>query len=52
MVLHGSPRVTRDLDICYSRQHDNLERATRAAGRLKDLADLAEIIEIRKRQAR
>jgi hypothetical protein len=132
MVLHGSPRVTRDLDICYSREPgnlerlaaaldrfapalrdapeglpfvldaatlkaglnftlvsaagdidlfgelpglgafpvvhrlsepmavygrevqvlslDGLERAKRAAGRLKDLADLAEIIEIRKRQ--
>jgi hypothetical protein len=26
MVLHGSPRVTRDLDICYSRDHDNVDR--------------------------
>jgi hypothetical protein len=132
LVLHGSPRVTRDLDICYAREDanlarlaaalaplapmlrgapetlpftvdvptlkaglnftltssagdvdllgellgigaypvahrlsvvmtvygrsvrvlslDGLERAKRAAGRLKDLADLAEIIEIRKRQ--
>lgn len=132
LVLHGSPRVTRDLDVCYSREPaqlkrlaaalqpftptlrgapdglpftldvptlsaglnftltsragdfdllgevlgvggyaaafrmsvpmtvygrsvrvlslDGLERAKRAAGRLKDLADLAEIIEIRKRQ--
>ena len=31
---------------------DGLERAKRAGGRLKDLADLAEIIEIRKRQPR
>lgn len=134
LVLHGSPRVTRDLDLCYSREPgnlarlsaallpfhpvlrgappglpfaldlptlqaglnftlscqagdvdlmgellgiggydvalrmsvpmtiygrsvwvlslDGLERAKRAAGRLKDLADLAEIIEIRKRSAR
>jgi hypothetical protein len=131
LVLHGSPRVTRDLDVCYSREPahlkrlaaslqpfkptlrgapdglpftvdvptlsagmnftltsrvgdidllgeilgvggyaatyrmsvpmtvygrsvrvlslDGLARAKRAAGRLKDLADLAEIIEIRKR---
>jgi hypothetical protein len=28
---------------------DGLERAKRAAGRLKDLADLAEILEIRRR---
>ena len=30
LVLHGSPRVTRDLDICYSRQQSNLERLARA----------------------
>jgi hypothetical protein len=134
LVLHGSPRVTRDLDVCYARDPlnlkrlaaalqpfaptlrgapdglpftldaatlgagmnftltskigdldligemlgvggyaaayrlsdpmtvygrsvrvlnlDGLERAKRAAGRLKDLADLAEIIEIRRRQSR
>jgi hypothetical protein len=134
LVLHGSPRVTRDLDVCYSRETanlkrlaaalhpfaptlrgapeglpfvldtatlraglnftltstagdidllgemsgvggypaahrlsqpmtlygrsvrvlslDGLERAKRAAGRLKDLADLAEIIEIRKQLSR
>jgi len=134
MVLHGSARVTRDLDICYSRESanlkalaaslkpftptlrgappnlpftldahtlrsglnftltcaagdidlmgevvgiggfavvkrlsepmtvydrpihvlslDGLERAKRAAGRLKDLADLAEILELRKQQRR
>jgi hypothetical protein len=133
MVLHGSPRVTRDLDICYARDAanlkalaaalapfrptlrgappdlpfkldartlqsglnftlsssagdidllgeisglggfavvrrlsvpmtiygravhvlslDGLERAKRAAGRLKDVADLAEILELRKRQS-
>ena len=26
LVLHGSARVTRDLDICYSRERANLER--------------------------
>jgi hypothetical protein len=134
MVLHGSARVTRDLDICYSRERENLrklaaalkpvaptlrgapaslpfaldartlesglnftltskagdidllgevtglggfpvvqrlsdwmeiyglqvrvlsldglERAKRATGRLKDLADLAEILEIRRRTER
>ena len=134
LVLHGSPRVTRDLDVCYSRESSNLkrlaealqpfaptlrgapeglpfaldaatlraglnftltskagdidllgelaglggyaavhrlsqpmtlygrsvrvlsldglERAKRAAGRLKDLADLAEIMDIRRRQSR
>lgn len=26
LVLHGSPRVTQDLDICYSRKPANLER--------------------------
>ena len=132
LVLHGSARVTRDLDICYSRERanlralaaalkpfaptvrgapdtlpftldaatlasglnftltssagdvdlfgevtglggfavvnrlaepmtlygseirvltlDGLERAKRAAGRLKDLADLAEILELRRRR--
>jgi len=29
LVLHGSARVTRDLDICYSREHANLERLAR-----------------------
>jgi hypothetical protein len=133
LVLHGSPRVTRDLDICYGRSAANLkalagalapfrptlrgsppdlaftldartlqaglnftlsssagdidllgeisglggftvvrrlsvpmavygrevhvlsleglERAKRAAGRIKDVADLAEILELRKRQS-
>jgi len=98
LVLHGSTRVTRDLDVCYSRSPENLarlaralaplhptlrdapsslpfegiargaasmevyglrvrvmglddvERAKRAAGRLKDLADLAELLEIRRRR--
>jgi hypothetical protein len=35
LVLHGSPRVTRDLDVCYSREPANLERLARA---LKHLA--------------
>lgn len=30
LVLHGSPRVTRDLDICYSREPDNLARVAAA----------------------
>jgi hypothetical protein len=30
LVLHGSPRVTRDLDICYSRERANLERMAAA----------------------
>lgn len=30
LVLHGSPRVTRDLDICYGRTPDNLERLAAA----------------------
>jgi hypothetical protein len=32
--LHGSPSVTRDLDICFSRSDENLERL---AGALRDL---------------
>lgn len=30
LVLHGSPRVTRDLDVCYSREPENLERLSAA----------------------
>jgi len=30
MVLHGSARVTRDLDICYSRERANLGRLATA----------------------
>ena len=30
MVLHGSARVTRDLDVCYSREPGNLERLAAA----------------------
>jgi len=30
LVLHGSARVTRDLDICYSRERANLERLAKA----------------------
>jgi hypothetical protein len=30
LVLHGSSRVTRDLDLCYSRDRANLERLAKA----------------------
>jgi hypothetical protein len=30
MVLHGSARMTRDLDLCYSRENINLERLAKA----------------------
>jgi hypothetical protein len=30
MVLHGSARLTRDLDICYSRERSNLDRLANA----------------------
>jgi len=30
LVLHGSPRVTRDLDVCYSREPANLKRLVAA----------------------
>jgi hypothetical protein len=30
LVLHGSARVTRDLDVCYSRERDNLTRLAAA----------------------
>jgi hypothetical protein len=30
MVLHGSARLTRDLDLCYSRENANLERLAKA----------------------
>jgi hypothetical protein len=30
LVLHGSSRVTQDLDICYARDADNLERLATA----------------------
>jgi hypothetical protein len=30
LVLHGSSRVTQDLDICYSRDPENLERLAAA----------------------
>jgi hypothetical protein len=33
LVLHGSPRVTRDLDICYARESANLDRLASALGR-------------------
>lgn len=58
LVLHGSARSTQDLDICYSRDRSNLlrlaeaslERAKAAAGRLKDVLDIAEIRILRSRQ--
>jgi hypothetical protein len=30
LVVHGSARVTRDLDVCYSRAAENLERLSAA----------------------
>jgi len=30
LVVHGSARVTRDLDVCYSRTPDNLQRLSAA----------------------
>jgi hypothetical protein len=35
LVLHGSARLTRDLDICYSRDRANIERLARALKRFK-----------------
>ena len=35
LVLHGSARVTRDLDICYGRERANLERLAKALKPLK-----------------
>lgn len=32
LVLHGSARVTRDLDICYSREPENIEKLAAALG--------------------
>lgn len=34
-VLHGSPTMTNDLDICYSRDRENLERLANALIDLK-----------------
>ena len=44
MVLHGSARVTRDLDICYSRGRTNLDRLARA---LKPFAPTLRVAPIR-----
>lgn len=33
-IAHGSPSLTRDLDICYGRSHPNLEALARALQRL------------------
>ena len=30
LVLHGSARVTQDLDICYARDDENLRRLSQA----------------------
>jgi hypothetical protein len=30
LVLHGSPRATQDLDICYARDEENLRRLSEA----------------------
>jgi hypothetical protein len=35
LVLHGSARVTRDLDLCYSRTRVNLERLAKALSPLE-----------------
>ena len=35
MSTHGSAHVTQDLDVCYSRAPDNLERLVRALAPLK-----------------
>lgn len=35
LVLHGSPRVTRDLDICYSRERSQLTRLAKALAPLQ-----------------
>lgn len=35
LVLHGSPRVTRDLDICYSRERTQLARLAKALAPLQ-----------------
>lgn len=34
-ALMGSPRVTYDVDLCYRRTHDNLERLAAALGTLR-----------------
>jgi hypothetical protein len=33
-ILHGSARVTFDVDVVYSRTHDNIERLTNALARI------------------
>jgi len=49
-------RLSEPMDLYDRRVHvlslEGLERAKRAAGRLKDLLDLAEILEIRRRTGR
>jgi hypothetical protein len=34
-IVHGSPMQTRDVDICYAREDENLERLARALRELK-----------------
>jgi len=63
LFLHGSGHPTFDIDICYDRAAENLDRvrvmslddlekSKRAAGRRKDLLALDEIAELRQRIAR
>jgi hypothetical protein len=35
LVLQGAPRTTADLDVCYRRSDENLERMARALAPLK-----------------
>jgi predicted nucleotidyltransferase len=35
LIVHGYPRLTLDLDVCYSRQAENLRRIAEALGPLK-----------------
>ena len=36
-LLHGSPRVTYDVDVCYHRSVDNLKRLEAALNQLANL---------------
>ena len=45
-IIHGSARVTLDVDVVYRRHRDNLERLIqlkRAAGRPKDFEVIGEL---------
>jgi len=48
VVAHGHVRATVDLDVCYVRTSDNLERSKGAVGRAEDLLDLEAIRELRR----